>query len=275
MARLDEISDPQLRELAHAEYNELLAAEEQHELDQAEIVAARREFHDDMQALGGLQQHFANFPGFSEFAAFISSGELTPEERENVYAVFNTQIATNGLTDLKMELMVCGLPSNRQSYQIFTDTFGIATSAERAELTDANSEAMRVNFLAALPLLQEVANDRAVRPLVVLITELETATSVDLRDRLQAVIQYLVGPDGQGGELDVVLDVLQQQDRANAGAGRPTRHFERFTQSLRRVSPDLSARVDQYIIRRERVDTNTTPSAERYQQVLVAGALPE
>ena len=64
---------------------------------------------------------------------------------------------------------------------------------------------------------------------------------------MQQISIYLVGEDGQSGNLDAILTALKKQDAENAANGNLTKYFETFVHTVRDFSPDVSRRIDVFL----------------------------
>jgi hypothetical protein len=66
-----------------------------------------------------------------------------------------------------------------------------------------------------------------------------------------------------------------KKDEANAAAGKPTRYFETFVQTTRSFSPEVSARIDQFIDTHEYGASQAGEPVNPIAKKHIEAALPE
>jgi len=91
---------------------------------------------------------------------------------------------------------------------------------------------------------------------------------------MQQISIYLVGEDGQSGNLDAILTALRRQDAENTANGNPTKHFETFARTVRDFSPDVSKRIDLFLASYEPEIAVRVFADTAYKQAIFDGAIP-
>ena len=269
------IDNPTLQKLAKAELQELEALETQMDWEQFAIQEARNEFKSDIDGLIQLEGKFGTLENFDQFANFLTSGALSPNELETLYDTINNQIYEDDGKELSLQFKYENFPATRENYQLFANKFGIPTSTSIQEKQSENDNSAKDIYLNSLPTLQSIPDLPQIAELTQMISVLENLNGTEAQNQMLAISTYLVWPDGESGELDTILTALKKQDAENAASGNPTKHFETFTRTVRDFSPDVSRRIDIFVASYDAETTADKLAISPYQKWIIQGAIPE
>lgn len=122
-----ELDSEHMKQIATSEEQEFLDALD---AEGTNAQAAFDELKGDLTALDKIEERFGTLEHYEEFASFLSSGELSPEEMEAFMAAMENEELS---IDVEFAFMEDGLPVNRESFVLFADKFGIPTSTQAHE----------------------------------------------------------------------------------------------------------------------------------------------
>ena len=104
-----------------------------------------------------------------------------------------------------------------------------------------------------------------------MLIKLESLKGTKAQNQMLAISEYLIGKDGQGGELSTILTALKKKDEQNIANGKPTQYFDTFTRTVRDFSPDVARRVDIFIDSYETEAPKDGQPASPYQRAIIQG----
>ncbi len=142
-----------------------------------------------MQAL--LHEKFGQLKGYETFERFVSGTNVSDSEREAFYSYIQARINLDGaeeiLTDIEFGDVT--LPTNRETFALFANRFGLQTSQDR--MKDDFKKAKQ-NYLNALPTLDNIQGIPQTTKLRGMIGNLNDLDGEELGDAIKAIERHLV-----------------------------------------------------------------------------------
>ncbi len=89
---------------------------------------------------------------------------------------------------------------------------------------------------------------------------------------------FLLGenPDtNEGGALTTILADLKEHDALEVAEGRPTKHYETFTRTVRDFSPEVARRIDYFEAHYQQDTPADGEPASPYKRAIIEAGLPE